>query len=220
MERLQDSVIIFTARAEQTVVNHNHKIFATFIGILSPDTLHPQAQQHLRTVANKFIPDTEWTFSNLTMSQHESGLEQISVVGTTRVDETKIARLEQRAQQASATKLDGITLAIKEPSIDPSFQLSLIDKVESELRVEIAKKAAVECAILSKVMDTKYEVARIEYERQANAGVQNSRMSASSYSASAGSSYGKGFTEDSDEIGNAKKFSLSATITLAAKTTN
>jgi hypothetical protein len=219
MSKLQDrDAIVLPLRAEKTVVNTTQKLSVTIVGMVGDD---PQTDtvQAFRAITEAFMPGVEWSYSGLQMQQHESGLEQVSVVATTRVDESKLGRLEQRAQQVSAsTKIAGITLAIKDPTIDLTFPLSLIDRVESELRVEIAKKALVECAVLSKAMDVKYAVARIEFDRHTEAGLRGSRMASDGFHGSAASSsaasYGKGFTGESDEIGNAKKFALSAIVTL------
>jgi hypothetical protein len=168
---------------------------------------------------NRFIT-ASWQFANITRTAHDSGYEQINLTASARVSESENRALDSRRKEVSQKGL-----SISKVTPDISFPASLVEETERKLRLAIIHKAQDECLAISSAMKRTYRIKKINYAIELEESFSNNRISASS--ASMKTSYGSGFgptgaggaggpTGADDSLGNAQKFTMNATVTLAA----
>jgi hypothetical protein len=209
--------IKFTIASEETVVNDTVKIVANISGMVDTESTEKTLKDSIREMMERFISNVKWQFAGMTRTAHESGWEQINLVASARVPESENRNLDNRRKDVSTRGL-----SISRVTSDVSFPAILVEQTEQKLRLDIIRKAREQCTAISSAMDRMYWIKKIDYiGEMEQPAYSNSRPSASS--ASMKTSYGSGFGGSAlegqdDSLGNAQKFTMIATVTLATAT--
>jgi hypothetical protein len=212
--------IVFILRTEEMVTNLTVKVIATIHAAITPKTNDSFLQSHIRDLMEALIPDAKWQFSNMVRAVHPSGMETVQLTAMARVKEADAAHLEERAQQVKVQS-EGCSFNISKIQTDNSFPTSLVDEIESRMRLALLLKARTECdlinAALASPSERAYHVSLVSFENND----QHQMLShASTRNFSSGGSnktpYGTSFDDD-NALGNTQKVQMVADVTLARR---
>lgn len=212
-EEFAQDTIHLSLTAEQTVVNETIKVIAQIAALVQPTQSDAELRAEIRETMKKLIADAEWQFSNLARGTDASGVERVTLTATTRVSEEENSNLDNRAREASRP---GLT--ITNVRVDTSIPQNMLDKARQDLRLDLLAKAQDEVAKINEVMGKdpvsfqQFRVSQVEFDTGA-ADISNVRVKGLAM-ASATTSYGSGFGEDS-VLGNAQKITMTASLVLS-----
>lgn len=211
--------IIFSLRTEEMVTNHTVKIIATISAAITRKTDDTLLQIKVRELMQAFMPNADWQYSGMNRTRHPSAMETVQLTATTRIKESEASHLDERAQSVQI-QFEGCSFNISKIQTDNSFPTSLVDEVESRMRLALIVKAREECDLINKTLKggselyIPYHVARIDFESD---DVQHRALSLSNantrvYAQSAGAFAGG---ESDGALGNTQKIQMAAQISLA-----
>lgn len=169
-------------------------------------------RQEIRTVLKAFI-DAEWKYSNISRTTTNTGIEQISLIATTRVSEKENYALDERAARNSRKGLQ-----IHSVVVDSSIPSSQINDAQRQLRAKLIREAMDEARELTTMTGRTHRVGDITFNANSNSS-NKPRFSLTTNNAmneKAMGGYGSGFDEQGD-LSTSQKITMSAAVTLVAE---
>jgi hypothetical protein len=206
MKRVQDS-IIFSLSADEVVVNNTAKVVAKMVILLASGTTESTLKPSIYEILSAFIPGADFQIGSMDRSSHSSGLEQVTLIASTRIPESENYALDRRRETASR---DG--LRITSLSIDTSPTQQQLDETNSKLRLSLIAKAQAELALINDAMEGGYRISKITFDPESE--MMPSKMSAANYGSGFRASAQSPTGGSTDDIGNAVKITMQAEVVL------
>ena len=226
---VQDT-ITFTLVAEETVVNNTVKLNATIASIVTPNMTEAKLKEGIRDMMKKIVSETlvedgsktpvVWTFSNMTRSNHASGMEQITLNASTRVHESDNYSLDKRRVEASQDQEGMSITSLTSDSTPPSH---MIETTESNLRLKLLTKAYIELEKINTLFEDNFEsinnyrvgdLVFVNVNDPFSASNNSARIATNTMKTTMSGSYGSGF-DYNDTLGNAIKLTMQVNVTLS-----
>lgn len=212
--------IQFDLSGERSVVNPSVKWTASIVAVVTPEITEQALRQEIKNALGQFCSETlnedgksvpvVWQFGGMQRQTHASGLEQVTVLATTRVHERDNHALDRRRRAASR---DGLSITAVHADTAPTN--TMIQNAESDLRIDLLKRASDELVKINKVRTTlslgEYRLGEVDFT-PGGGGFYTAPKGggqASNYAATMSES-----ARGDDALGNAVKITINARVKL------
>lgn len=195
--------IHFTLTEESTLVNETVKI-TVHVNVLAVDKDETSVRAEIRGALEKFIPGTEWQFSNQRRGD-DNGYERVTLNAVARVKETENYSLEQRLEAVSKM---GMKLQLQ--GVDDTMPQRAIQDEEQALRLRILTKALEEADKVVALTRRDYRLGQVQFG-------QNQQFASKGITASLAATAHAGGSDAG--FGSSQKLRLTANVTLSVVVT-
>lgn len=158
--------IVLSLTEQQTVVHETVRIAVSVGAERDRGTSEKVLRQSIKDTLRQFI-DTEWRFARIERSRGTAGFEKITATAVCRAVESENVQLDERAEACSTTQV-----RLVGPLASYALPFDQVQKINSDLRVKLAKQAARECAAYNSANlgADLYRVGLIEFSDTLRAG--------------------------------------------------
>lgn len=151
---IDEPTVTLELRAEQWVTTKTALVTVSVDATLDKSNAIVVREEIMKRLSEEVAKDASWNITTFSSSQNESGLEQLHVEATARLDENLLANLRERVKNITKP---GLTFKVN--NIDFSPSLEELEKTKAELRANLYKEALAEAGHLNAIYpDKKYYV--------------------------------------------------------------